>query len=73
MRYVLKASEVKLAGPLQLCLDPDPAPQAAASSVASAPATIRIAETHPEYALMEVTCSCGKITYVRCEYAPAPA
>ena len=75
MRHVLKASEVHLASPVQLSLDQGsaPAPQAGAAPVAAAPARIRIAETHPEYALMEVTCSCGKITYVRCDYAPAPA
>jgi len=46
-------------------------PQASGSPATSAPARIRIAENHPEYALVEMTCSCGKITYVRCDYAPA--
>ena len=73
MRHILKANEVQLANPVRLSLDASPAPQAGASSAASRPAQIRIAETHPEYALMEVTCSCGKVTYVRCDYAPAPA
>lgn len=70
MRHVLKASEVQLAGPLQLSLDPGATPQADGSP-AAAPARIRIAENHPEYALVEVTCSCGKTSYVRCDYAPA--
>jgi hypothetical protein len=73
MRHVLKANEVKLAGPLQLSLDPATTPQTAGSPGPSAPARIRIAENHPEYALLEVTCSCGKTTLVRCDYAPAPA
>lgn len=73
MRHVLKANEVKRAGPLQLSLDPGTTPQAGGSPVPSAPARIRIAENHPEYALLEVTCSCGKTTLVRCDYAPTPA
>lgn len=71
MKHVLKASEVQSAGPLQLGLTADAAPQTGGSSGATAPARIRIAESHPDYALVEVTCSCGKTTYVRCEYAPA--
>jgi len=71
--HVLKANEVRSAGPMQLSLDPGAALPAGAAPVASAPARVRIAENHPEYALVEVTCSCGKITYIRCDYAPAPA
>ena len=71
MRNVLKANEVQSAEPLQLSLDPAAAPRPGA--VAAAPTRIRIAENHPEYALLEVTCSCGKTTFVRCDYGPAPA
>jgi hypothetical protein len=71
MRHVLKASEVQLAGSLQLSLDPSAPPQASGSSASASPARIRIAENHPEYALIEVTCSCGQSTYVRCDYAAA--
>jgi len=30
---------------------------------------VRILETHPEYAVMEVTCSCGTKMSLRCDYA----
>jgi hypothetical protein len=73
MRHVLKANEVQPAGPMQLSLDPGAAPQVGTAPTTTAPARVRIAENHPEYALIEVTCSCGKITYVRCDYTPAPA
>jgi len=73
MRHVLKANEVQFAGPLQLPLDPAALPGTGGPMVASEPAHIRIAENHPEYALVEVTCSCGKITRVRCDYAPTQA
>ena len=33
----------------------------------------RIIETHPQYAVIEVTCSCGGKTLLRCEYTGAAA
>ncbi len=68
-RRVLKASEVQWAGSFRLELNPQAAPDPGASSRGAAPARIRIAENHPQFALVEVTCSCGKTTVVRCEYA----
>ena len=73
MRHVLKTSEVQFEGPLQLSLDPVAAPLSSGPSPTAPQARIRIAENHPEYALVEVTCSCGQTTYVRCEYEPAQA
>ncbi len=67
-RRVLKASQVQWQGSFRLDLDPKAAPTAGAACGA-APTRIRIAENHPQYALVEVTCSCGKTTLVRCEYA----
>lgn len=32
---------------------------------------VRILESHPEYAVMEVTCSCGTKMSLKCEYAGA--
>jgi len=73
MRHVLKTSEVQFEGPLQLSLDPVAAPVPSGPQAAAPQARIRIAENHPEYALVEVTCSCGQTTYVRCDYEPAQA
>lgn len=77
-RRVLKASEVRWQGSFRLDLDPKAAPGPGASPQVAVPARIRIAENHAQYALVEVTCSCGKTTFVRCEYAkpdgpPTPA
>jgi hypothetical protein len=69
IRRVLKASEVQSQGSFRLELEPKAAPQAGGSPHAPVPARIRIAENHPQFALVEVTCSCGKTTFVRCEYA----
>ncbi|MHC4748205.1 MAG: hypothetical protein ACYS18_12960, partial [Planctomycetota bacterium] len=30
----------------------------------------RILESRPDFAVIEITCSCGKKTNLRCEYAP---
>lgn len=68
-RRVLKASQVQWEGSFRLELDPKAAPAPGASPHAPVPARIRIAENHAQYALVEVTCSCGKTTFVRCEYA----
>ncbi len=68
-RRVLKASQVQWQGSFRLDLDPKTVPSPGASPHAAVPARIRIAENHPQFALVEVTCSCGKTTFVRCEYA----
>jgi hypothetical protein len=75
---VLKAREVQWQGALQLDLDPKAAPSPGAVPHTSVPARIRITENHPQFALVEVTCSCGKTMLVRCEYpglegSPTPA
>lgn len=76
--HLLKAGTVQWQGSLPLDLNPKVAPNPAAASQATAPAKIRIAENHPQFALVEVTCSCGKTMLVRCEYSesegsPTPA
>jgi len=70
---ILKSNDVKLEG--QFLLD---AAQAGLDSpkqqvVASSAPQVRILENHPEYAVIEVTCSCGKRMSLKCEYAGAAA
>lgn len=71
MGHILKGDEVKLEG--RLCLDAARAEPnlSKGGSPASAAQQVRIVENHPEFAVIEVTCSCGKRTYLRCEYAGA--
>jgi hypothetical protein len=68
MRRVLKADEVAYEEPLELSLDkgmPSRRPP-----VPSAPAPqVNFVENGPQYAVIEVICSCGRTTHVRCEYA----
>jgi hypothetical protein len=68
-RHILKADEVAFEDPLQLGLDPAQRPHAAEAPGAQAGPSVRIAENHPDHAVIEITCACGKTTYIRCEYA----
>jgi len=68
-RHVLKSNDVQFAGSLQLRMDPPSTAGLTGSQLDSRPVRVRIAETHPEFAVVEVACPCGKVTYVRCEYA----
>jgi 23S rRNA-/tRNA-specific pseudouridylate synthase len=70
-RHVLKAAEVTLDDPFQLSLDPAAAAPCAASRSAPAVSSVRITQNHPDYAVLEVTCPCGRTTHVRCDYAAA--
>ena len=67
---ILKSDEVKLEG--QFSLDvPQVQSQAGGpkeqSAALSAP-QVRIVGKHPEFADIEITCSCGIKTHLKCEY-----
>ncbi len=64
---VIKKTQVRMAGSRSLEPAGDtPLPCGDAPAQAGA----RIVETADDGALIEVTCSCGRVTYVRCDYAP---
>ncbi len=74
-RHILKAEEVAICDPFHLDLHPavPPAgPEAPPAGPEAPPAgtgpRVRIAQNHPQHAIIEVTCPCGKTTYIRCEY-----
>jgi len=69
-QHILKANEVTFDDPLLLDFDAPSEPAEAPPPCASAPPRVRIAQNHSEYAVIEVTCACGKTTWVRCDYAP---
>jgi hypothetical protein len=70
---VLKSSEVKLEGKFQLKIDADAAPAANAGSANSVALQVNIVENTAEFAIIEVTCSCGSKTRVKCQYNNQPA
>lgn len=69
MQHVLKANQVQLEGSLQLGIDQTTTRKGNGSHPGSSVARVRIAEAHPEFAVLEVTCACGRTTLVRCDYA----
>ncbi len=71
IRHVLKAAEVTLDDPVQLSIDPTTATDCNGSRSVPAGTRVRVTQSHPDYAMIEVTCSCGRMTYVRCDYAAA--
>lgn len=68
---IIKSDNVKLEG--QFHLDPAnvgsdlPGPHSAAVSEPQ----VRVMENNPQYAVIEVTCSCGRKMSLKCEYAGA--
>jgi hypothetical protein len=70
---IIKSKDIKLEGRFLLDvanLGSDlPMPQAAASTTPQ----VRVLESHPQYAVIEVTCSCGRKMSLKCDYAGAIA
>ena len=66
---ILKSNDVKLEGQFQLDVTKAgsgmPGQQVAASSTPQ----VRVVENNPEYAVIEVTCGCGRKMSLQCDYA----
>ena len=71
MRHILKAAEVTFDEPLRLGLDPVAPSRDRQPPAASDGPGVRVAQSHAQYAILEVACSCGQTTYVRCDYGAA--
>jgi hypothetical protein len=68
---ILKSEDFMLEGQFRLDIAPR-SPDLPKQTVAATSAPkLRMLENHPEYAVIEVTCSCGTKISVRCEYADA--
>jgi len=70
-KHILKGNNVKLEGRFHLDAGEVAPGLAKEKNGASAAPQVSIVENQPEFAVMEVTCSCGTKTYIRCEYAAA--
>jgi RNA:NAD 2'-phosphotransferase (TPT1/KptA family) len=73
MGHVLKANQVRLDEPVRLTIDAAAAPDQGVSRQCRGQPRVRIVETNPDSAVIEVTCSCGKVAHVRCDYAASTA
>jgi len=71
--HVLKGDKVKLHGRLQLdFMRPGSSLPKTKTAVSAAPQA-RIIENNPEFVVIEVTCSCGVRTQLKCNHAAAQA
>jgi len=71
--HILKSENIKVEGRFQLGLEkPDPKSVGQRNGTHNTMAA-KIVETKPEFAVLEITCSCGTTTHVRCEYDNAHA
>lgn len=64
---ILKGNNVRIEGRMQLGVTHTVIGPQEANCTASAPA-VAIAQNHPEFVVIEFTCSCGARTFVKCEY-----
>ena len=70
---ILKSNDVKLEGQFHLDAANAGSDLPKQKIGASSAPQVRILENHPEYAVIEVTCSCGTRMSLKCEYAGAAA
>jgi hypothetical protein len=68
---VLKSDDVEVSGRIQLPGIAAGNNVAARSAQPSFPADATIVENNPDFALIEVTCPCGRKTRIKCEYNAA--
>jgi len=71
MGHVLKANQVQLEEPVRLSIGGTSTLHHSGAAAAEAPARVHVAESNADFAVLEVTCSCGKVIHVHCEYARA--
>jgi hypothetical protein len=67
---VLKSDDVRLEGRLLLDVC-GTKPRLAKQAGSAAEPTVCVVENHAEFAVIEITCSCGTKIHLRCDYAPA--
>lgn len=72
-RKIIKKSNVKLEGKFTLDIVQSEPGRPKQPGTALAEPQVRIAENQPEFAVIEITCSCGTGIYLKCEYAGAKA
>ena len=66
---ILKSDEVEIEGRLNLDADTAGQTQQNGRHATAGITKVRILENQNEYAVMEVTCSCGRKTVIRCDYS----
>ena len=67
---ILRGDDIKVEGTFQLGVMQSGVGSPPAAVVHSVEPGAFVIETNPEFTIIEVTCSCGTKTSVKCEYAP---
>jgi hypothetical protein len=70
---ILKSENIKLEGRFHLDIAQAGSCLPKRTIAAASEPKVRMLENHPDYAIIEVTCSCGSKISVKCEYAEASA
>jgi len=65
---VLKSNDVEVEGRFLLDVATPQQTPLPRKGPNQAPPQVRITENKPEYAVLELTCSCGAKSYIRCQY-----
>lgn len=66
---ILKSDNIEIEGRLNLDLEAAGQSPQNSRHVTAGITKVRILENQNEYAVMEVTCSCGRKTIIRCDYS----
>lgn len=66
--HILRSDQVKLEGTVRVGTAQVIANEQGNRSRGAEAQQVRIVENHPEFTVIEVTCSCGARTYLKCEY-----
>jgi len=65
---ILKSKDVILQGRIQLDMAHTSHKAAKSQNSAQTAPQVRIVEKHSEFAVIEIICSCGTKTHIKCEY-----
>lgn len=69
--HILNSNDVKLEGQFHLDIDLATKRLTEEKGAATAAPQAHIVESHPQFVVIEIICSCGTKTYLKCEYADA--
>jgi hypothetical protein len=67
---ILKADDVVFEGQFRLDVTKNEPSMPQGKTMAAMPPSANIIESNSEFAVIEITCSCGRKTRLRCEYTP---
>jgi len=66
---ILKSTDVEVTGRFLLEIQALLATSQSEKHAAPGVPEVRVVENHPEFGVLEITCACGRKSYVKCEYA----